>query len=289
MVASTQELSRRLPRVGKGVGRVEEDKLLEPCTVKVILTHDVDWPPSGPGLRHILARKERFDENLISKVVKEGYNPYFNVTELMEMEEKYGARSTFFFRLNYNDGTSVDAYKEIIRDLVIGDWEVGIHINDATTVDSIRMEKDAVENIAGTMIYGSRVHYLKIRLDDLWLIEEAGLRYDSSAIFSRDSIDIKNMGYFNIGKLVVFPITIMDAYLFSYMHVSEERIIEVINKAVTLAINKGFMTILWHDSSLKMRGGRMYPSILQFLASMENVELVRGIDAYNLVVGRIRS
>jgi peptidoglycan/xylan/chitin deacetylase (PgdA/CDA1 family) len=261
----------------------------EPCTLKIILTHDVDWPPSGPGLKHILARRERFDEDLISKVVKEGYNPYSNITDLMAIEEKYGAKSTFFFRPNYDDGTHVDAYTEIIRNLVMGGWEVGVHINDASTVDSIRMEKDAVEHATGTMIYGSRVHYLKIRPDHLSLIDETGLRYDSSVTFSRNAIDIKNIGYFYVGKLVVFPITIMDAYLFSYMRIPEDRIIEVINKAVMLAIDKGFMTLLWHDSSLKMRGGRMYPSILEFLTSKKNIELVRGIDAYNSVVRSAQS
>jgi len=249
----------------------------------VILTHDVDWPPSGPGLKHILARKERFEENLISRVIKEGYNPYLNIRELMEIEEKYCAKSTFFFRPNYNDGTPVDAYEKIIKNLAMGGWEIGVHINDASSADSIRMEKDVVEHVTGATIYGSRAHYLRIGLDHLSLLEEAGLRYDSSVTFCKNEIDIRNMGYFSVGKLVVFPITIMDAYLFSYMHVPEERIIEVMKKALMLAIDKGFMTILWHDSSLKMRGGRMYSSILEFLRSKENIELVRGIDAYNLV------
>ena len=289
MTASSQELTTRLPSIGMRVSGFRESKSHEHFTLRVILTHDIDWPPSGPGMKHILARKERFDEETISKVVKEGYNPYFNITDLMEIEEKYGARSTFFFRPNYDDGTSVDAYEEIVKNLVRGGWEVGVHINDATTVDSIRTEKDAVEHTTGTMIYGSRVHYLNIGLDDLSLIEGAGLRYDSSVTFSKNAIDIKNMGYFGAGKLVVFPITIMDAYLFSYMRIPEERIIEAINEAAMLAIDKGFMTILWHDSSLKMRGGRMYSSILGFLRSKENIELVRGMDAYNFVIRGMQS
>ncbi len=258
-------------------------------TLKVILTHDVDWPPSGPGIEHILARKERFDEKLISKVVKEGHNPYYNIPDLMEIEEKYGVKSTFFFRPKYDDGTSIGAYKEIMKDLVKNRWEISVHINDARTLNSIKTEKNAVENITGRTIHGSRVHYLNIKLDKLSLIEEAGLRYDSSITFNKKAIDIKNTGYFKVGKLVAFPITIMGAYLFTYMNITEERIIEVINKAVNIAIGRGFMTILWHDSSLKMRGGRVYPSILEFLTSKDNVEIVRGIDAYNHVTRRIKS
>jgi len=32
--------------------------------VKVILTHDIDYPPQGPGLEHILARRDRFSEEV---------------------------------------------------------------------------------------------------------------------------------------------------------------------------------------------------------------------------------
>jgi peptidoglycan/xylan/chitin deacetylase (PgdA/CDA1 family) len=255
---------------------------------RVVLTHDVDWSPSGPCLKHILARKERFSENIISRVVQEGYNPYFNIPDLMEIEEKYGVKSTFFFRHKYDDGSFVDSYEKVIRDLVIGGWEVGVHINDASTVDSMRIEKEAVERIARRTTYGSRVHNLRIEFSKLSFIEEAELKYDSSVTFSKDAIDVRNTGYFNVGKLVEFPVTIMDAYLFTYMHIPEERIIDTVKKAVKLSTKKGFMTILWHDCSLKMTGGRMYSSILEFLASKENVELVRGVDAYNLVVEKAR-
>lgn len=77
----------------------------------------------------------------------------------------------------------------------------------------------------------------------------------------------------------------MDAYLFTYMHVPEERIIEQVGKALELAFDSEFMTILWHDNVLKMKGGRMYSKTLEFLTSQDNVEIVRGIDAYQLVRG----
>jgi hypothetical protein len=111
----------------------------------------------------------------------------------------------------------------------------------------------------------------------------AGFAYDSSSMFRRDTVDARNMGFFKIGKLIVFPITIMDTYLFSYAHVTEENVLNVISKAVELAANKGFMTILWHDCSIRMRGGRMYPLILETLVSKESISLIRGIDAYNAI------
>jgi hypothetical protein len=249
--------------------------------VKILLSHDVDWPPRGPGVSHVLARKDRFDQDVIARVVNEGFNPYNGIADLMDFEKDVGVRSTFFFRPRYDDGVLVDDYRETIEALAKGGWEIGVHINDAGTLDSIRKEKNSVEKIAGKT-WGCRVHYLKV--SDTSLFEAAGFSYDSSSMFSRDAIDTRNMGFFKVGGLKVFPITIMDTYLFSYMHVTEENILETVKKAVDLATEKGLMTIVWHDCSIRMRGGRVYPAVLQFLASTENVHLIRGIDAFNSAV-----
>lgn len=255
--------------------------------LKVIMTHDIDWPLKGPGRLHILQRKQRFDEQTVSRIISdESYNPYFGIPEIMDIEEKNGARSTFFFRPAYDDGSSVDQYRQVIRNLVHKKWEVGVHINDVESLSSIKKNKEAVEHAAGISIQGSRVHYLKIRHEDLFLLEKAGILYDSSVSFSKDSLDKRNTGYLIKGRLVVFPITLMDAYLFTYMHIPEEKIIEQVRNAIQLASGSGFMTILWHDNALKMKGGRMYSKILEFLISQDNVQVVRGIDAYQSVIGK---
>jgi peptidoglycan/xylan/chitin deacetylase (PgdA/CDA1 family) len=256
-----------------------------PDIVKVIMTHDIDWPIKGPGRDHILRRKDRFDEQTLSRIAKdENYNPYYGVQEIMELEEKHGTRSTFFFRPAYDNGSQVDQYSPVMRELAGKKWEVGVHVNNAELLSSIEEEKQAVERAADVLIQGSRVHYLNIRHDDLFLLEKAGIKYDSSVIFSKDSLDKRNTGYLIKGNLVVFPITLMDAYLFTYMHIPEERIVEQVDEALKLASDSGFMTILWHDNVLKMKGGRMYSKILEFLASRDDVEIVRGIDAYEHII-----
>jgi peptidoglycan/xylan/chitin deacetylase (PgdA/CDA1 family) len=248
------------------------------------MTHDVDWPIKGPGRDHILQRRDRFDQLTISRVTSdESYNPYFGISEMMEIEEKHGIKSTFFFRPTYDDGSSIDQYRQVICDLVSNKWEVGVHVNNPKSPDSIKSEKEAIERIAGVPIQGSRVHYLRIAHKDLALLYKAGIKYDSSVIFSKDSLDRRNTGYLKGGKLIVFPITVMDAYLFTYMHIPEERIVEQIGKAIELVPGGSFVTILWHDNVLKMKGGRMYSKIVDFLASKDSVRVVRGIDAYESV------
>lgn len=248
------------------------------------MTHDVDWPIKGPGRDHILQLRDRFDRQTILRVTSdESYNPYFGISEMMEIEDKHGIKSTFFFRPAYDDGSPIDQYKQVVRELVNKKWEVGVHVNNAKTPDSIKSEKEAVERIAGVPIHGSRVHYLRIAHEDLSMLEKAGVKYDSSVIFSKDSLDRRNTGYLRKGKLIVFPITVMDAYLFTYMHIPEERIVGHIGNAIELAHGGSFVTILWHDNVLKMKGGRMYSKIADFLASKDDVRVVRGIDAYESV------
>ena len=105
----------------------------------LIVTHDVDWPLKGPGTAHILARQNRFDEGIISKVVSEGFNPYYGVPTITEIEERFGIRSTFFFRPKYDDGSQVQQYAGTIKALVKNGWEVGLHANN-TFICDIRMK-----------------------------------------------------------------------------------------------------------------------------------------------------
>ena len=128
----------------------------------LILTHDVDWPLQGPGKEHVLARRDRFAPEVVRKIEQEGFNPYFGVPKVMEIEEKFGVRSTFFFRPRYDDGTEVSVYAQAMRGLLAGGWEVGLHCNSTNTLQEVMAEKGAVEKAAGQTVFGSRVHYLKV-------------------------------------------------------------------------------------------------------------------------------
>jgi len=95
------------------------------------------------------------------------------------------------------------------------------------------------------------------------------------------------MGYQKINNIIEFPVTLMDAYLFSHMNISEEKIISTIEKTLNscrrLDSDFNIMTILWHDNVLKMKGGRMYPKILEFLASQDDVVMCNGLELANKI------
>ena len=95
------------------------------------------------------------------------------------------------------------------------------------------------------------------------------------------------MGYQLIDDIIEFPVTLMDAYLFTYMNISEERIIPIVENTLNSCRNMNsdfnIMTILWHDNVLKMKGGRMYPKILEFLSTQDDVQMCKGIDLATII------
>jgi len=253
--------------------------------VLLVLTHDVDWGFKGPGVKHILDRRDRFESHVIDRVVNEGFNPYFGVPYVVEVEERLGVRSTFFFRSFYDDSSTVVEYEGVVKDLERGGWEVGLHFN-SVDVESIQVEKKLLESL-GVRIYGCRGHYLRVPKDGVQALSGLGFLYDSSLMPSPRDCSSANAGFIRYGNFIEFPVTLMDAYLFTYNKLSEDivipYIVECLNRLKNLGVHVA--TILWHDSSILMKGGRVYPKLLEeLMAKFEDMEFVRGIDAYRKVL-----
>ena len=246
----------------------------------IFLSHDVDWRLQGPPIEHILERKDRFEQELFEKTKPE--NLYRNIPEYMEIEEKFDVRSTFFFRTFYENGDVLD-YEDDIKQLQKLDWEIGLHTSPSSIndLDKIRLEKEKLESISGKQIIGNRVHYLNYNSELPEKLEKLGFSYDSSLRHSKDIIDEKEMGYSRINGIIEFPVTLMDAYLFTYMKIQEDGIIPEFQKTLDLGRSlseNNVISVIWHDNVLKMKGGRMYKQILEFLTSQDDVEIKRGID-----------
>ncbi len=251
----------------------------------LIVTHDVDWPLKGPGKEHVLARQDRFAPEIIQKVVDEGFNPYFGVPKVIEIEEQFGIRSTFLFRPKYDDGSQVTEYRKTMQDHLSGGWEVGLHCNSTNTLEEVLAEKSLVEKAAGKPIYGTRIHYLKVAENTFSNLARAGIKYDSSLCFNKSQIDAKNTGYLIKDGVVVFPVTFMDAYLFSYMGQTEETIVPFMVKAIESLFASGvrLVTLLWHDNSVMMKGGRAYGELIKQLTAIPKLEFLKGIEAFEMV------
>jgi peptidoglycan/xylan/chitin deacetylase (PgdA/CDA1 family) len=254
-------------------------------THAIILTHDVDWPLNGPGISHILARRDRFDPEIMGRVVSEGFNPYYGVPTVTEIEERFGIRSTFFFRPKYDDGNEVDQYENTIKTLLVGGWEVGLHANNTSTFEEVVSEKRSLERVVGKPVYGSRVHNLKVTANTFSNLAKAQMKYDSSLMYEKDKVDVRNSGFLVKNGLVIFPITFMDTYLFTYVGLTEKTVTAFVLKTMEKLFASGvqILTLLWHDNSIMMKGGRAYSKIVEELVSDSNITFLKGIEAFELV------
>jgi len=91
--------------------------------------------------------------------------------------------------------------------------------------------------------------------------------------------------------IIEFPVTLMDAYLFTYMKIKEDKIISEFEKTLETSRNLwdgeglygGVITVIWHDNVLKMKGGRMYEKILEFLTSQDDVKILPGKELVKIL------
>ncbi len=117
-------------------------------------------------------------------------------------------------------------------------------------------------------------------------LKELEFLYDSSLRHSKDKIDEKEMGYSKIDELIEFPVTLMDAYLFTHMGIKENEIIPEFKKTLELGrkfSDQNVISVIWHDNVLKMKGGRVYGKILEFLTSQEDVKILPGKDLVKIL------
>jgi hypothetical protein len=83
----------------------------------------------------------------------------------------------------------------------------------------------------------------------------------------------------------------MEALLFQYRTSygirSETDVQKVVKKVLDtcekMDKRRKIVTLIWHDSSLKMKFGRKYPDVLGYLASRRQVQVKRGIDLANMI------
>ena len=250
------------------------------------MSHDVDWRRQGPSSDHIITRKDRFEKEQLENI--QSKNLYYNIPNYMDIEEKFDIRSTFFFRTIYEDGDYRD-YEDDIRALIKGGWEVGLHCDPSSidNIERIHEEKVKLERLTKNTIKSNRVHYMAFNKDLPSKLEKLGFVYDSSLRNSKDRINKYEMGYSIIGKLIEFPVTLMDAYMFTFMKVKEEQIIptfeSTLNYSRSLGRDINVVTVIWHDNVLQMKGGRMYKKILEYLTSQDDVRVSKGIDLTRII------
>jgi peptidoglycan/xylan/chitin deacetylase (PgdA/CDA1 family) len=131
-------------------------------------------------------------------MLKPNWRPWLGIKEIIDLEEEYCAKSTFFV-LSLDSGDRDSSYhvediaSELTEAVELG-WEVGLHGGYGTYCNFERLlsEKRSLEGILGKGIAGYRSHYLQFKVPETWaLLSRAGFSYDSTFGYA-DCVGFRN-------------------------------------------------------------------------------------------------
>jgi hypothetical protein len=134
-------------------------------------------------------------------------NKWNGIQEIIEFNKENGIVSTFFFGMDNALGLSYNHKdsKELISYVIENGFHAGVHGISYNDVDKMKKEIIRFKELSGLKNFGIRMHYLRHDLSTFKIMEELGYTYDSTVT------DIVNP--YNIGRLVEFPIHLMDGWV----------------------------------------------------------------------------
>lgn len=172
----------------------------------VCLTHDVDH---FDGRSYLFLRKMWWRYHAYSALIKgkkdayknymekikrwavPDYDPMYAFDKWMELEDRYGFRSTFFFfglKPSLSKEGRLYSYKDTrvrktVRKLDEHRWEIGLHGGYYNYLDLnyLKQQKTNLEDALGNEVIGCRHHFLRVRFPKSWnLYAKAGFKYSSN-------------------------------------------------------------------------------------------------------------
>lgn len=258
----------------------------------VCLTHDIDAVYASTLDKSIDTLKQaahgRFRESVTSvRQVFSKKHPNTNFEDIMNLEERYNARSSFYIlALDPADQDYLYPVEDLHHEIgSIQDrgWEVGLHGGHQGYRDltKLRKEKKKLEKITGRPVTGCRNHYLNFMVPDTWeLMKDAGFTYDCSFGYA-DCAGFRNgmchpFRPYNLhtGRsidILEIPQIIMDDSLSDlYMRLDSGTAWEITKRLIdTVAGYHGVITLLWHNTTLFGEQREFYEKILQYCAGKQ--------------------
>jgi hypothetical protein len=196
----------------------------------------------------------------------------------MDLSEKYGIRSAFYFKTactnpKYDDGYSIDHpyLRQLMRDIHSRGHEIGFHASYETYLDPVQTKKEfrklqkvCEEEGIEQETWGGRQHYLRWKAPTTWRNwAEAGLSYDSTLSYA-DHVGFRcgtchEFSVFDLEQnkelpFIERPLIVMEGSLLGehYMRLKPEIAFSKINQLKDICnIFHGIFTLLWHNSSLQ--------------------------------------
>lgn len=258
----------------------------------VCLTHDVDniYPPiTHIGLSSLYALKNgNFDQirqQVLWKFGRKSSSPYRNFEQVMEMESKFGAKSTFYFMTAETDirrfRYHIEDLEDTLKLIVDSGWEVGLHIGyySFDNLEAISSEKEKLEKALGSEVTGCRSHYLRFKVPDTWeILAKAGFEYDTTFGYI-DHIGFRNglchpYQPFNLSTdseidIIEIPLAVTDDTLFRYMKLDFNKSLSTVQRLIDMVEeHAGVLTLLWHNDDFscpfREKWAELYQVILKY-------------------------
>ena len=225
--------------------------------MKIIVSHDVDhlfqndhyadliypklWVRETTGL---LNRQLTFDE-WRGRIASTFRKKRHYLDELMVFDKAHGVKSTFFFGMEKGLGMSYKAEvaKPVIKYVEKNGFDVGVHGINYTNRDLMKKEYNRFSEIAGHPPRGIRMHYVRYDKNTFENLSACGYLYDSTE-FDKDACTC-NKPHYSVGKMIEFPLTVMDGYLPYPKELAKKKTYELIKAATANGVK--YVTILFHD------------------------------------------
>lgn len=251
------------------------------------LTHDIDCVYQGTASKLISAQRSLFCGNQREAIhsiarMRSKKLPLCNFSAIMDLEEKYGAKSTFFFlaeRSGEQDFSyDVEDLEPEIRNIIQRGWEVGLHGGHTTylNVQEMTEKKMRLEAVTHTPVTGYRNHYLRFRVPDTWEhLSKAGFLYDSTLGYA-DCAGFRNgmchpFRPFSLDSnqeiaIQEIPLIVMDDTLGpAYMRLDGTTAWSCVKNLIDrVADCHGVFTLLWHNYAMEGESLALYEKILHY-------------------------
>jgi len=259
-----------------------EDKQFAVC-----LTHDIDTVYS-PKLNIAYNTAKSLAQCQIKKAIKlpfsnlnKKWNPWWNFNDIMALEGKYNARSSFYFITSSKDivrpNYRIDDLGNELGGILDRGCEVGLHGGYYTynSISDIKSEKKGLEKVLGKEVVGYRNHYLRFKVPDTWtFLEKAGFKYDTTLGYAgmvgfRNGMchpfKPYNLNTNEVIDILEIPLTIMDGTLFDYMRLDLEGAWKITKTLIdTVERCNGVITVLWHNTHMVGENLKFYEKILKY-------------------------
>lgn len=270
---------------------------------QVCLSHDVDEPFGVVGkpwyrlfktiIGDVIKRRDIYQRFVAKTTGDYTKDPFNTFTFIMNASERYGLRSTFFFKAGYSNPHFDANYsledpwvQKLMQTIHERGHEIGLHPSyesyNQYEVMCAEYEKliHSVEQLGiSHEQWGSRQHYLRWENPTTWqILDEVGIDYDTTLGFA-DHVGFrcgtcKKFPVFNLKRrqklrLQEYPLIAMDTTMLAtkYMGLRPEQVIEQVERLGNVCRQYGGdLRLLWHNTSLVKGSERgLYVEVLKRL------------------------